>query len=148
MSIIDRVVLVAGASKGIGRAIALQAGKEGAHVIVNYHTDAQGADKVVAEIGANRALAIQADISKPADIERLIKVSVARFGKIDVVIPNAAYVPLADVETATEEQFDMAFGVNVKGPWLLVQVCFESCLQPLPHLPFFASPQPLAVCYG
>ncbi|GKZ17311.1 hypothetical protein AbraIFM66951_007551 [Aspergillus brasiliensis] len=121
MSITDRVVLVAGASKGIGRAIALQAGKEGAYVIVNYHTDAQGADKVVAEIGASRALAIQADISKPADIERLIKVSVARFGKIDVVIPNAAYVPLADVETATEEQFDMAFGVNVKGPWLLVQ---------------------------
>lgn len=122
MTTIDRVVLVAGASKGIGKAIALQAGKEGACVIVNYNSDAQGADRVVAEIGASRALAVQADISKPADIDRLIKASVARFGKIDVVIPNAAYAPLADVEAATEDQFDMAFGVNVKGPWFLVQV--------------------------
>lgn len=122
MSIIDRVVLVSGASKGIGKAIALQAGKEGAYVIVNYNSDAQGADKVVAEIGASRALAVQADISKAADIDRLIEASVTRFGKIDVVVPNAAYLPLADVEAATEDQFDMAFGVNVKGPWLLVQV--------------------------
>ncbi|KAJ5337133.1 uncharacterized protein N7506_005155 [Penicillium brevicompactum] len=121
MSIIDRVVLVAGASKGIGKAIALQAGKEGSCVIVNYNSDSQGADQVVSEIGASRALAVQADVSKSADIDRLIKASVARFGKIDVVIPNAAYVPLADVEVATEDQFDMAFGVNVKGPWLLVQ---------------------------
>ncbi|KAE8146218.1 hypothetical protein BDV25DRAFT_54467 [Aspergillus avenaceus] len=121
MSIINRVVLVAGASKGIGKAIALQAGKEGAYVIVNYNSDAQGADKVVTEIGTGRALAVQADISKPADIDRLINTSIARFSKIDVVIPNAAYVPLSDVETATEDQFDMAFAVNVKGPWLLVQ---------------------------
>ncbi|CEN59908.1 hypothetical protein ASPCAL02349 [Aspergillus calidoustus] len=121
MSIIDFVVLVAGASKGIGKAIALQAGKEGACVIVNYNSDAHGADEVVAEIGASRALAVQADISKPADIDRLIEASVARFGRIDVVIANAAYVPLADLEAATEDQFDMAFGVNVKGPWSLVQ---------------------------
>jgi 3-oxoacyl-[acyl-carrier protein] reductase len=125
MSIIDRVVLVSGASKGIGKAIALQAGKEGAFVIVNYNSDAQGADKVVVEIGASRALAVQADISKAADIDRLIEASVTRFGKIDVVVPNAAYVPLADVEAAKEDHFDMAFGVNVKGPWLLVQVCLR-----------------------
>lgn len=126
MSIIKRVVLVSGASKGIGKAIALRAGREGAFVVVNYNSDAQGATDVVAELGAENAIAVQADISQPSEVERLIQQSIQRFGKIDVVVPNAACMPLTGVETVTETQFDLAFGVNVKGPCFLVQVCLFS----------------------
>lgn len=91
-------------------------------MIVNYNTDAQGANEVVAEIGESNAIAVQADISRLAEVDRLIKICVARFGKIDVLVPNAACMPLSSVETVEEAEFDLAFSVNVKGPCFLVKV--------------------------
>jgi 3-oxoacyl-[acyl-carrier protein] reductase len=122
MTLSGRVVVVAGASKGIGRAVVLRAAAEGANVVINYMSDVKGANALVAQIGSDRAIAVRADISKTAEIDELIKATVARFGRIDVLIPNAAYVPESDLRSVTEEDFDRAFAVNVKGPCFLAKV--------------------------
>ncbi|GKZ32425.1 hypothetical protein AbraIFM66950_001803 [Aspergillus brasiliensis] len=121
MTLSGQVVVVAGASKGIGKAIVLRAAAAGANVVINYMSDIKGANALVAQIGNDRALAVQADISKIAEIDELIKATVARFGRIDVLIPNAAYVPNSDLRNVTEEDFDLAFAVNVKGPCFLAK---------------------------
>jgi 3-oxoacyl-[acyl-carrier protein] reductase len=88
MSLSGKVILITGASRGIGRATAERVAAEGASVVVNYLSDSKAADEVVAQIGSDRALAVQADVSKISDIEKLVDAAVAKFGKIDVVIPN------------------------------------------------------------
>ncbi|WPB02363.1 uncharacterized protein RHO25_006997 [Cercospora beticola] len=120
----NQVILVSGASKGIGKAIALKAGSEGASVVVNYRTDKSGADDVVSEIGSYRAIAVQADMAVPAEVSRLVEAAVARFGKIDVLVANAAAAFTTAFESVTEADFDAAFGLNVKGPLFLTQAAF------------------------
>ncbi len=93
MSLNGKVVLITGASKGIGRATAERVAAEGASVVINYLSDSKAADEVVAQIGADRALAVQADASKIPDIERLVAAAVDKFGKIDVVMPNGSPSP-------------------------------------------------------
>ena len=122
MSLSGFVVVIAGASKGIGREIALRAAADGANVVINYMSDVKAATAIVAQLGHERALAVQADISNSAEMDDLIRVTIARFGRIDILIPNAAYVPEKDLRNITEEDFDRAFGVNVKGPCFLAQV--------------------------
>lgn len=73
MSLQNRVVLITGAAKGIGRAIALTAAKQGANVVINYMSDVVGAQSLVEHIGVDRSLAVQADISKLSDVELLLK---------------------------------------------------------------------------
>jgi 3-oxoacyl-[acyl-carrier protein] reductase len=91
------VALITGASRGIGRETALQMARAGARVVVNYNSGAREADEVVAEIGAN-AIAVQADVANAHDVERLLSETIARFGRIDIVVNNAA--------TYAENRFD------------------------------------------
>ncbi|CEL11157.1 hypothetical protein ASPCAL14262 [Aspergillus calidoustus] len=127
MTISGKVVVVTGGSKGIGKAIALKAAAEGANVVINYLSDVQAANNVVVEIGNDHALAFQADIAKMEEIARLIDATISRFGQIDVLIPNAAFIPNCSLRTMTEEDFDRAFAVNVKGPCFLAK-------QAVPHM--------------
>jgi 3-oxoacyl-[acyl-carrier protein] reductase len=122
MTISGKVVVVTGGSKGIGKAIALKAAAEGAKVVINYLSDVQAANNVVVGIGNDHALAFQADIAKMEEIARLIDATISRFGQIDVLIPNAAFIPNCSLRTMTEEDFDRAFAVNVKGPCFLAKV--------------------------
>ena len=91
MSLRGKIVLITGASKGIGRATAERVAAEGASVVINYLSDSKAADEVVSQIGADRALAVQADAGKIVDIERLVAAAVAKFGRIDVVMPNGQF---------------------------------------------------------
>lgn len=117
-----RVALITGGSKGIGKATALRLAKDGANVVINYANDANAADEVVKEIGNDRCLAIKADAGSIAGVETLVKETLDRFGKIDVLIPNAGVLPVMDLEHTTEDMFDRAIAVNVKGPYFLCQV--------------------------
>lgn len=113
----DRVAIVTGASKGIGASIAQQLAADGASVVVNYSTSKEGADRVVADIMKNggKAIAVQANLSKPADIKRLFAESLKAFGKIDILVNNAGIYEFASLEEITPEHFHKLFDLNVLG---------------------------------
>lgn len=113
----DKVVLVTGASRGIGATIAQDAAKAGAQVIVNYAGQQADADAVVAAIAqaGGEALAVQADVSQPADVKRLFAEAVARFGRVDVLVNNAGIMELAPLKDTTDEMFQRTLDINVKG---------------------------------
>ena len=118
-----KVAVVTGASKGIGASIAKHLAAEGASVAVNYASSKQGADKVVDEIskGNGRAIAVQGDVAKKKDIERIFAETKKAFGKIDILVNNAGVYEWAPIEEITEEQFHKHFGVNVLGLLLATQ---------------------------
>lgn len=116
-----KVAIVTGGSKGIGAATCLALAKAGASVVLNYSSDVAPANEIVEKIGKERALAVKGDASSLAFIDDLIKQTVNKFGKIDIVIPNAGVLPMVNLEMTTEETFDKTFALNVKGPYFLVQ---------------------------
>jgi 3-oxoacyl-[acyl-carrier protein] reductase len=118
-----KVALVTGASRGIGRAIAVQLAKAGAAVVINYSNSAGEAQKVVTEIkaGGGSALAIQADISQVQEIVRLFDETIAHFGKLDVLVNNAGVMFTKPVAATTEAEFDRIFAINVKGTFFACQ---------------------------
>jgi 3-oxoacyl-[acyl-carrier protein] reductase len=118
-----KVAVVTGASKGIGAAIARHLATEGAAVVVNYASSKAGADKVVAEITGQggRAVAVQADVSKPADVRRLFAEAKQAFGRLDVLVNNAGIYEFAPLEEVTPEHFHKVFDLNVLGLLLTTQ---------------------------
>lgn len=122
MSLNKKVVLVTGGSKGIGKAVVERVVADGANVVINYSSDNKPAEELVSKIGSERALAFKADVSNISEIEKLVQATVEKFGKIDCVMANAACAPMNDLDSTTEEDFDKAFNLNVKGPYFLVQV--------------------------
>src|SRR4051794_30144452 len=112
-----KVAVVTGASKGIGASIAKHFAAEGAAVVVNYASSKAGADKVVDEIvkDGGRAIAVQADVAKKADIDRLIAETKQAFGQLDILVNNAGVYEFAPLEQITEEHFHKQFNLNVLG---------------------------------
>jgi len=112
-----KVAVVTGASKGIGASIAKALAEEGASVIVNYSSSKQDAERVVAEISARggRAIAVQGDVSKPTDIERLFSAAKRSFDRLDILVNNAGTYEFAPLESVTEQHFHKHFDLNVLG---------------------------------
>src|ERR1700722_4199695 len=112
-----KVAVVTGASKGIGAAIAEELAKDGASVIVNYSSSSQQADAVVAKIKAagGKAKSVRADVSKPGEAKQLIDTTVSEFGRVDILVNNAAVYDFLPLEQVTEAHFDRMFNLNVKG---------------------------------
>lgn len=123
MKLDGKVAVVTGASKGIGAAIARRLAAEGAAVVVNYASSRDGADRVVGEIKGQggRAVAVQADLSNPADIQRLFAEAKAAFGRLDVLVNNAGVYEFAPIEQVTPEHFHKQFNLNVLGLILATQ---------------------------
>jgi 3-oxoacyl-[acyl-carrier protein] reductase len=117
------VAVVTGASKGIGAAIAKSFGAAGARVVVNYSSSKEGADRVVAEIVARdgKAIAVHGDVSKSADVRRLFAETKRAFGKLDILVNNAAVFAFAPLEAVTDAEFHREFDINVLGPILTTQ---------------------------
>ena len=118
-----KTALVTGASKGIGAEIALQLAAAGAAVVVNYASSRAGADKVVSAITAagGKAVALQADLSKPAEVSRLFAETKTAFGKLDILVNNAGVYAFAPLGEVTPELFHRQFDLNVLGLLLATQ---------------------------
>jgi 3-oxoacyl-[acyl-carrier protein] reductase len=113
----NQVALVTGASKGIGAGIAKALAAEGASVVVNYSSSKEGADRVVKEITAKggKAIAVQGDVSKQADITRLLAETKKAYGKLNTLVNNAGIYQFAPLDGVTEELFHSQFNLNVLG---------------------------------
>jgi 3-oxoacyl-[acyl-carrier protein] reductase len=118
-----KVAIVTGASKGIGAAIAKRLGAEGASVVVNYASSREDAERVVSGITreGGKAIAVQGDVAKAADVERLITETKRAYGSLDVLVNNAGVFEFASLEAVTEAEFHRQFSVNVLGPILVTQ---------------------------
>jgi 3-oxoacyl-[acyl-carrier protein] reductase len=123
-----KVAVVTGASKGIGAAIAKALAEAGAAVVVNYAASKDGAERVVADITkkGGKAIAIQGDVAKAADMKRLAEETTKAFGRLDVLVNNAGIYQFAPLENVTEESFHSMFNTNVLGLLLATQAA-------LPH---------------
>jgi 3-oxoacyl-[acyl-carrier protein] reductase len=118
-----KVAVVTGASKGIGAAIARHLAGEGAAVVVNYASSKAGADQVVSDITkkGGKAVAVQADMSKQADIQRLLSETKKAFDKVDILVNNAGIYEFLPLENVTAASFHKMFDLNVLGLLLASQ---------------------------
>ena len=118
-----KVALVTGASKGIGASIAEHLAKEGASVVVNYASSKSGADAVVKRIteAGGKAVAVQANVSKPEEIKKLIAETKQAYGKLDILVNNAGIYEFAPLEAISPEHFHKHFDLNVLGLLLTTQ---------------------------
>jgi 3-oxoacyl-[acyl-carrier protein] reductase len=116
-----KTAIVTGASRGIGRTIALRLAADGFGVIVNFAGNAARAEEVVNEItsAGGRALAIQADVANPEDVRQLFEKTIKAFGQIDVVVNNAGIMPLSPIAKGDVETFDKVIATNLRGTFLV-----------------------------
>ena len=119
----DKVVLITGASRGIGRAIAIEFAKYGCKVVINYNKSVQEAEKVFSEIKKlnSNCIIVQADISKSEDVKKLISTIEEKLGSVDILINNAAIAETRTLDTITEKDWDKTIDTNLKSVFLVTQ---------------------------
>lgn len=112
--------LVTGASRGIGRGIALALAKQGADVAVNYRSNAEEAEKVAEEIKkmGRESFAVQADVSQKAEVEKMVEEVAGKFGRLDILVNNAGICVFKPFEEITEEDWEATIQTNLKGQFL------------------------------
>ena len=123
MRLTDKIALVTGSSRGVGRAVALGFAKEGAKVVVNYTSNETAAKEVVDEIQSlgSEAIAVKADVAQKTEVEGLVGAAVETFGKIDILVNNAGFTRPALMIKMTEDQWDKVVDIHLKGAFLCSQ---------------------------
>jgi len=123
-----RVAIVTGASKGIGAGIALRLAADGASVVVNYAHSADAAEKLVTRLreAGGHAIAVQADVSQPAEIKALFDKAVAAFGHVDILVNNAGIYEFGDLAGITPDSIVRQFALNVRGLILATQAAVSA----------------------
>ena len=123
MRLTDKIALVTGSSRGVGRAVALGFAKEGAKVVVNYTSNETAAKEVVDEIQSlgSEAIAVKADVAQKTEVESLVGAAVETFGKIDILVNNAGFTRPALMIKMTEDQWDQVVDIHLKGAFLCSQ---------------------------
>lgn len=130
MRLSGRVALVTGAQEGIGKAIALAYGREGASVVINYLDNQAAADETASQIRTfgQRAVTIAGDVARAADVRRLVEAG-EPLGGIDILVNNAGIFPRAEFLAMTEAQWDEVLNVNLKGTFLCTQAVAQKLVQ-------------------
>ena len=128
MRLAEKVVLVTGSSRGIGREIAMAMAREGADVIINYSRSKDAATEAVKEIEklGRRALAVQASVAERSQVEQLIGSAVEKFGRLDVLVNNAGGFPIKPFAAVTDEEWDEVMRLDLKSVFLCSQAALAS----------------------
>jgi len=123
MKIKDKIALVTGSSRGVGRAVALGFAKEGGNVVVNYTSNEKAANEVVEAIQkiGSKAIAVKADVAQKSDAENLVKTAIETFGRLDILVNNAGFTRPAMMIKMAEEQWDEVVDIHLKGAFLCSQ---------------------------
>ena len=123
MRLTDKIALVTGSSRGVGRAVALGFAKEGAKVVVNYTSNETAAKEVVDKIQSlgSKAIAVKADVAQKTEVEGLVGAAIETFGKIDILVNNAGFTRPALMIKMTEDQWDQVVDIHLKGAFLCSQ---------------------------
>lgn len=123
MRIKDKIALVTGSSRGVGRAVALGFAKEGGNVVVNYTSNEKAANEVVEAIQkiGSKAIAVKADVAQKSDAENLVKTAIETFGRLDILVNNAGFTRPAMMIKMAEEQWDEVVDIHLKGAFLCSQ---------------------------
>ncbi len=123
MRLKDKVIVVTGGSRGIGRAISMICAQEGANVVVNYVSHEESALEVVKEIEniGGQAIPIKADVSNRAEVKQMVQTTIHKWGKIDGLINNAGVAPFVDFFDITDDLWDWVQSINVKGIFIASQ---------------------------
>lgn len=132
LDLTGRVALVTGAGSGIGRATALALAEQGAAVAINYHRNEAGAESAKQQIIAagGRALALQADVTKTAEVRRLVEATVVAFGPLDILVNNAgSLIERLRLLELTEERWDEVINLNLKSAFLCAQAVAASMME-------------------
>jgi 3-oxoacyl-[acyl-carrier protein] reductase len=123
MRLKDKIALVTGSSRGIGKAVALRYGKEGANVVVNYTSNESAANDVVEAVRSmgSQAVAAKADVSKKSEVEQLVLTAIETFGGLDILVNNAGFTRPSMMLKMTEDQWDQVIDIHLKGAFLCSQ---------------------------
>ncbi len=123
MRLKDKVALVTGSSRGVGRAVALGFAKEGARIVVNYTSNEKAANEVVdaAKSMGSEAFAVKADVARKSEVEHLVQAGIETFGRLDILVNNAGFTRPAMMIKMTEEQWDQVVDIHLKGAFLCSQ---------------------------
>jgi glucose 1-dehydrogenase len=131
MSLKDKVAIVTGGNSGIGKAIALGLAKAGANIVIDYISDPDATTELEREIVAlaDKAIGVDADVSKVADLQKLVDAAVAQFGRIDVMVNNAGVETRTSVLDTTEAQYEKVLSINLKSAFFGTQIAARQMIK-------------------
>ena len=120
MSLANKVAIITGGNSGIGKAITLELAKQGASVVIDYVSHADAAEALESQLAAlgDRAICIDADVSKLSDLQKLVDGAVAHFGRLDIMVNNAGVETRTSILNTTEEQYERVLDINLKSAFL------------------------------
>jgi len=123
MKLKDKIALVTGSSRGVGRSVALGFAKQGANVVVNYTSNENAANEVVEAIQSmgGKAIAVKADVAQKAEAENLVNSAIDTFGRLDILVNNAGFTRPSMMIKMTEDQWDQVVDIHLKGAFLCAQ---------------------------
>jgi glucose 1-dehydrogenase len=131
VSLKDKVAIVTGGNSGIGMAVVLELAKQGANIVIDYvaHPEATTALEKQVEALGDRAIGVQADVSRYADLQRLFQTAVAEFGRVDIMVNNAGIETRTSILDTTEEQYERVLSVNLKSAFFGTQLAAQQMIK-------------------
>jgi glucose 1-dehydrogenase len=131
MSVTGKIAIVTGGNSGIGRAIALGLAQAGANVVIDYVANPEATEELEAEIAAlgDQAIGVEADVSKVADLQRLVDSAVEAFGRLDIMVNNAGIESRTSVLDTTEEQYEKVLAINLKSAFFGTQIAARQMIK-------------------
>jgi glucose 1-dehydrogenase len=131
MALQNKVAVVTGGNSGIGKAVVLELARQGARIVIDYvaHPGAtESLEREIASMGGE-SMGVEADVSKVADLEKLVDAAVSRFGRVDILVNNAGIETRTSVLDTTEEQYDKVLAVNLKSAFFGIQLAAKQMIR-------------------